>query len=95
MEPKKGLKPYQVNDIALVSYLQTIGYKQTKDPTVVGHNVHYLYNDTDELRKEIEDFYNHRAQVDPLSLLETFRTIKTTTMELKKLGGVWGGGRDE
>jgi hypothetical protein len=95
MESKKGQKPYQVNDIALVSYLQTIGYKQIKDPTVVGHNVHYLYNDTAELRKEIEDFYNHRAKVDPLSLLETFRTIKTTTMELKKLGGVWGGGRDE
>ena len=95
MEPKKGLIPYQVNDIALVSYLQTIGYKQIQDPTVVGHNVHYLYNDTDELRKEIEGFYNHRAQVDPLSLLETFRTIKTTTMELKKLKGVWGGGRHE
>ena len=95
MEPKKGLKPYQVNDIALVSYLQTIGYKQTKDPILINHNVTYLYDDTSELRKEIEGFYNHRALVDPLALLETFRTIKTTTMELKRLGRVWGGGQDE
>ena len=91
MEPKKGLKPYQVNDIALVAYLQTIGYKQIKDPIIINRIIQYLYDDTEELRNEIEGFYNHRGHADPLNLLDTFRTIKTTTMELKKLERVRGG----
>ena len=95
METKKGIKPYQVNDIALVAYLQTIGYKQTKDPIIINRIINYLYDDTEELRNEIEDFYNHRGHADPLILLDTFRTIKTTTMELKKLGRVRGGSQDE
>jgi len=90
-----GVKPYRTHDIALVSYLFAIGIKESDDPIVFNQRITFLFDNTEKLRNLIEEYYNHRATVDPQALLETFRTVKTRTLELKRLGQIMGGDQYE
>jgi hypothetical protein len=66
----------QLSDIALVSYLACREF-QIKRIRKTGEKSWFIFEQTEELEKEILDFMNRKATVDPLKFAETLRNLKS------------------
>ena len=81
-----------INDLMLVSYLIVAGLKQSSLPQIANHYLQFHFEPSPELEAAIEKFYLRQAPVDALSLLESYRTVKAWSAEVKKMKK--GGGLD-
>jgi hypothetical protein len=75
-----------INDVSLAAYLTVAGFKSAH-PVLVGKYLQFRFEKSQELEDAIERFYLRQTQVDALSLLEAYRTIKAWTSEVKSKGG--------
>ena len=70
----------EISDLALCAYLSTLGYKLTSTPTnSYGNRTIFIFKASPKMEKDILDFYNRIAKVDPLSFIETYRNLKGLT----------------
>lgn len=69
----------QIWDLALASYLVTIGHRIVKiEPD--GRRSVFLFGESKDLDANILAFYNRAANVDPLSFAETMRNLKALVL---------------
>jgi hypothetical protein len=74
------------SDLFLVSFLLCKGFKSSKPPTLERHLVTFFFSRTKDLEIACTDFLSRNALVDPLSILESYRTVKVATWEVKRGG---------
>jgi hypothetical protein len=70
------MKP--IIDLYLVAYLQTQGHKLVKYEKNERKTLFYF---EDVVKQEIDKYFNHQALVDPLSLSEALRSLKSFVKE--------------
>lgn len=69
------MKNKDISDLALASYLSAIGHKLISFK-LIERKFSFSFEDSETLRKDIMNFYNRSAKVDPLTFSETFRNFK-------------------
>ena len=70
-----------IQDLALAAFLVAIGNPLIRSPAKenMGRKFIFAFEDTPKLERDILDFYNRTARVDPLSFSEVFRNLKALT----------------
>jgi len=74
----------EIYDLNLGAYLVSKGFKQTTKPKIVNSYLSRQFEDTPEITKEIEKYYNHEGLVDPLTFGENLRVSRNLISELKR-----------
>ena len=55
--------------------------RPTREPTATGKRLVFTFEDTEKLERDILDFYNRVARVDPLAFSEVFRNLKAIALQ--------------
>lgn len=72
-------------DLSIVAYLLTTGFKFSGHPTQDEQNLIYFhFLRTRELEKAQRDFYDHKASVDPIEILEKYQSLKSIIWKIRK-----------
>jgi hypothetical protein len=98
MEKTTEVEIFQTSDLFVVAYLFLKGFAFSRPPYLKKTLIIYTFEKTPELEKTCQEFFNRTALVEPLSLLERYRTMKTQAWETKRRlsdRGQIGGGSDE
>ena len=77
--PQKSEETTQFQDIALATYLICRGHQMICDPKPAGNSRRFVFtfSKTDELQKDVLDYFNRRGSVPPLTFSETLRNLKS------------------
>lgn len=67
---------YETPDFNLASYLSTIGHKLISTKSVNQRFV-FVFQNSEKLREDILNYWNHSALVDPLNFGQTLRNFKS------------------
>jgi hypothetical protein len=67
---------YPTSDLASASYAIAVGQQLLRMDFRNPKRVVFCFRDTPELRRVIEDFWNGRARVEPLHLMQTQKLLK-------------------
>lgn len=73
------MKMKEIHDLALASYLVTIGHKILSFKPE-RNKVIFVFEDSNNLEADILSFINRRASVDPLSFAEQMRNLKALVL---------------
>ena len=71
----------EIHDLALASYLSTIGYKLISVKSRDGRKFAFSFEESATLEADILSFYNRTAKVDPLSFAEVMRNLKALVLQ--------------
>lgn len=76
---QKSLEQAEFQDIALVTYLICRGHQMLNDPKPAGNSRRFIFtfSKTEELQKDVLDYFNRRGSVPPLQFSETLRNLKS------------------
>lgn len=83
-----------LTDTNLVTYLRAKGFPETDRPKLIKKSVTFFFEDTPKLNNEVEAFFNRETTIEPTSLFETLRVVRSLIIEIKR-GLNTGGGSDE
>jgi len=75
---------FQTSDLFLVAYLFLKGYSLIRPPHLKKTLIVYTFERTSKLEEACQNFVNRSDLVEPLSLLERYRTLKAQAWEAKK-----------
>jgi len=75
---------FQTSDLFLVAYLFLKGYSLIRPPHLKKTLIVYTFERTPKLEEACQNFVNRSDLVEPLSLLERYRTLKAQAWEAKK-----------
>jgi hypothetical protein len=78
----------KIKDLFLASYLICKDFKYSRSPQLENRLVTFYFVKTKELEDACSSYVNHLALVDPLAILEAYRTVKVIGWEIKKREGV-------
>lgn len=73
-------KNKEISDLALATFLSVTGHKLSSTPNISGRRAIFIFEASEKLEKDILEFYNRTARVDPLAFAETFRNLKAMTL---------------
>lgn len=73
-----------IKDTKLVTYLRAKQFPETERPKLIKNSVTFFFEETPELRNEIEAFLNQETTVEPIALLETLHIVRSLIAEFKK-----------
>jgi hypothetical protein len=77
--PQKSAETTQFQDIALATYLICKGHQMISDPKPGenGRRFIFTFSKTEELKRDVLDYFNRRGSVAPLQFSETLRNLKS------------------
>lgn len=77
--PQNSVETTEFQDIALATYLICRGHQMVSDPKPGGNGRRFVFtfSKTDELQKDVLDYFNRRGSVAPLQFSETLRNLKS------------------
>jgi hypothetical protein len=78
---------FRTSDLFLVTYLTLKRFTLLRKPYTKLNNTRYVifaFEKTEELKQAVDEFMNRKVMVEPMSLLETYRTVKTLAWDGKK-----------
>lgn len=77
--PQKSEETTQFQDIALATYLICRGHQMVSDPKPAGNSRRFIFtfSKTENLQKDVLDYFNRRGSVAPLQFSETLRNLKS------------------
>jgi len=79
-----NISEVKTTDLFLTSYLVLKGFQFSSPPKLENHLVVFSFHKSPEVEKESFNFINKDTDVDALSLLDSFRAIRTISWEVKK-----------
>ena len=68
---------YALSDFYLASYLVCRGLELIRTDPAEGHRVLFVLKDSPNRQQLIQDFFSHRAQVDPLDFKDAIVNLKS------------------
>jgi hypothetical protein len=79
-------KEYRTSDLFLVAFLTVNQFKYVRRPSARPNSRYavFCFENTEEIQHQVEKFLNREAVCEPLTLLETYRSIKTQAWDIKK-----------
>lgn len=70
----------ETSDLALATFLSSVGHKLLETPkSHGGRKLIFVFEGSDKLERDMLDFYNRAAKVDPLTFAETYKNLKALT----------------
>ena len=95
----KAEEVFQTSDLFLVAYLFLKSHSLIRPPHLKKTLIVYTFERTSELEEDCQNFVNRSDLVEPLSLLERYRTLKAQAWEAKRRlkghGEIEMGGSDD
>ena len=76
-----------ISDTNLITYLRAKGFPETSRPKLIGKSVTFFFEDSPKLQNEIEAYLNKETLIEPTSLFDTLRVVRTLIVEIRKTGG--------
>lgn len=73
-----------VYDLPCVAYLLTIGYEYDGQPFWEGHQINFAFQNSPQLEKDIQTFYDGKARVNPIIYGDHLRRLRSWLRELRK-----------
>jgi hypothetical protein len=73
------MKMKEISDLALASYLSSIGHKIISVTPTATRKLVFVFENSEKLQNDTLNFVNRRGQVDALTFFETFRNLKALT----------------
>jgi hypothetical protein len=80
-----------ISDTNLATYLRAKGFREISRPKLIKNAVTFFFEDSPKLTNEIEAFFNQETLVEPISLFETLRVVRSLVFEIKKTMKQGGG----
>ncbi len=77
--------PFSLSDFYLAAFLLSKGLKLLGTDPNGKNRIHFLLDDSPDRPQLIEDYYAHRAVVDPLSFKDAVVNLKSFLHGLKKV----------
>jgi hypothetical protein len=83
-ESKMEKQELKTTDLFLTTFLIHKGFRFTRTPQLENKLINFYFQRTQLLEEACSQYVSREARVDPLALLESFRTVKALTWEAKK-----------